>query len=642
VKKANALLYLLGIMLLAVFAFAEYPTPTNYQISSPSSQLQNEEMIWVCPTDSSIVIADWRDFRLGYRQLGLGRSTDGGDSWVDSLVSENYFDRQSDPTMDVDRLGNFYLSMLDYQAMVGIRSGITFLRSTDKGVSWGAMTKIEDLSQLYFEDKQFTTIDRTGGTYDGNMYVAWARFPNDNSSNIIMFARSTDFDSGFETPFAIAPPYHDPTCGYDIDGGQFAFPLVGSDGTVYVFWNRVYVDSLCNAYYSIQKVVSEDGGQTFTDPALVKITFGNYGQVDGGVDVYNSPMCAADITGGPFDGNIYIAYACLDTSNFGIYDYNVEFIRSSDKGESWTDPIYINDDYTGPGAIFDQFHPWLFCNEDGVLIVIFYDQRTDPILHYRFDAFCAYSFDGGETFTTNHRISDSSIVPAYLKLDATDLPRSFASTYTAGVKNPSVRAGLIAEYIGVTAYHDHVNAIWTDTRNTNQDAFGANWPLPILAPRLLAPADGDTLARGTFFDWATAWKMTDDSYRLEIARDSDFTQIEGSYIVDTTGIDIDLSTLGYGTHYWRMKAFKISTGDSSEYSVVRELFSESFLCGDINVDGTVNIFDITGLISYLYLEGEPPMPLESGDINNDGLINIFDITGLISYLYLEGDPPVCP
>ena len=30
-----------------------------------TSELQNEQMIWVSPTDSNIVMAVWRDFRLG-------------------------------------------------------------------------------------------------------------------------------------------------------------------------------------------------------------------------------------------------------------------------------------------------------------------------------------------------------------------------------------------------------------------------------------------------------------------------------------------------------------------------------------------------------------------------------------------------
>ena len=63
--------------------------------------------------------------------------------------------------------------------------------------------------------------------------------------------------------------------------------------------------------------------------------------------------------------------------------------------------------------------------------------------------------------------------------------------------------------------------------------------------------------------------------------------------------------------------------------------------GNVNLDVTINIFDITYLISYLYLEGSNPQPYElcNGDMNGDCVVNIFDITGLIAYLYLDGSRP---
>jgi len=67
-----------------------------------------------------------------------------------------------------------------------------------------------------------------------------------------------------------------------------------------------------------------------------------------------------------------------------------------------------------------------------------------------------------------------------------------------------------------------------------------------------------------------------------------------------------------------------------------------YICGDANGDGIHNIFDVTFLITYLYLDGPAPDPIEAGDANGDGTINIFDITYLISYLYLDGPDPVCP
>jgi hypothetical protein len=67
-----------------------------------------------------------------------------------------------------------------------------------------------------------------------------------------------------------------------------------------------------------------------------------------------------------------------------------------------------------------------------------------------------------------------------------------------------------------------------------------------------------------------------------------------------------------------------------------------WICGDVNGDNTTNIFDITTIISFLYMEGPAPDPIESADVNSDLTVNIFDITYLITFLYSEGPEPVCP
>jgi len=67
-----------------------------------------------------------------------------------------------------------------------------------------------------------------------------------------------------------------------------------------------------------------------------------------------------------------------------------------------------------------------------------------------------------------------------------------------------------------------------------------------------------------------------------------------------------------------------------------------YICGDTNGDDTINIFDVTFTISFLYLEGPGPYPEWVADVNNDGTINIFDATWLISFLYLDGPVPICP
>ena len=684
------------------------PPPTNYRIALDHPELQNEEMIWVCPTDSNIVIADWRDFRLGYRQIGVGRSTDGGDTWVDSLVNRVKYDMQSDPCLDVDRDGNFYLCFMDWEVYAGLASALCVTKSTDKGLTWSLPVGFEGSPGQYFEDKQFITIDRTGGTYDGYFYMAWARYTyGGGDPNRIAFVRSTDGVSSFGDSIIVGPLQDFTACGHGVmEAGQFAQPIVGSDGSVYVFWTGF--DTLgCDLYHIIKMAKSTDGGASFSNAEWVQFTFGDwetygyhyYDYIDGSIDVYNAPAAAADITGGPFDGNIYISYASMDTSNAEYKDYNIEFIRSEDGGQTWTEEIYINDDLTGSSAIHDQFHPWLFCNEEGTLVIIFYDQRLDTN-HYDFDLFAAYSFDAGRTFTTNHRISEVSSSPDSL---GTKSDRESPGVDRAG----GPRAGRIAEYIGVTAFKDHVNAIWTDTRDGNQNVYGANWVIPILEPRLSVPPDGSFGGPGTVFEWATCWKLEDDRYRFEMSVDSTFqTDVQSGYI-DTNFFPYD-TIMQDGPHYWRVKAYNLAETDSSEWSevwiydvdftapdapqlllpedgeVVNDLtplfdWSSSeksgspvtydlYISTDISfpvgpdtriytdlpeseyspddslADSTVNYWKVVatdgvGLSSASTIFSVMYIPYVCGDVDGSGAVDVGDLTYLVAYLFQSGPPP---
>jgi len=82
--------------------------------------------------------------------------------------------------------------------------------------------------------------------------------------------------------------------------------------------------------------------------------------------------------------------------------------------------------------------------------------------------------------------------------------------------------------------------------------------------------------------------------------------------------------------------------DDIQISAIYNTAAGDILCGDSNGDEDINIFDVTYLISYLYMGGPPPVSMDSVDVNNDGTINIFDVTYLISYLYMSGPPPDCP
>lgn len=558
---------LLTVVMLPILATAQ-PIPPNVRLNTDSSPfLQNEEQIWINLTDSLSVVADWRDWRLGFRRVGVGVSTDGGATWFDQLLSPLVFDRQSDPCIVGDATGRFFINVLDYDSQTptgGGNSLIVVYTSTNGGLSWNGPTPIQPLGP-YFEDKQFTAVDRTGGPHDGNYYVSWTRFPNPDR---MIFVRSTDGGVTFDDTVTVGPVI--PTaCGIR-DQGQFSIPIVNSDGSVHVFWQGAEWDSAdCSGVRAIRRARSNDGGVTFTQDSVAFFSTLGYWDVDGSIDVYGMPNGDADISGGPYDGTIYIART--EFSDLGTLETDVVLHRSTDNGLTWDDTVTINDDPVGQNI--DQFHPWLIVNEDGTILVVFYDQREDPISHFLFDCYFSASYDGGETFITNYRLSSVSSSPGNLaSVRSKGIARNELDPYPGAVSPTatlSPMAGAIAEYIGVHAKHDYAVAVWTDTRDGTQDVYSTRFDIPFLKPRLYLPADGfaTPTSAAPAFRWSTCWHEAQDSYRLEIASDPGFVAIEYTESGITDNNHAPAVTLTAGIHYWRVKAFR-TLGDSTEYSDV--------------------------------------------------------------------------
>jgi hypothetical protein len=68
----------------------------------------------------------------------------------------------------------------------------------------------------------------------------------------------------------------------------------------------------------------------------------------------------------------------------------------------------------------------------------------------------------------------------------------------------------------------------------------------------------------------------------------------------------------------------------------------TYLCGDANGDGKINIADAVYIVTYVFKGGPAPNPLESGDANCDGKINVGDAVYLVNYIFRGGPEPCCP
>lgn len=396
----------------------------NIQVNSDqTTQVQNEESLCINPANTDNAVALWRDFRLGFRRVGVGYTFDGGQTWHDTLLYVPPLPKQSDPVLTVDSEGNFYACTLPLDWNLDL-SGIAVQKSTDGGVSWSEPVVASDTSSSYFEDKQWITLDRSSAPSYGNIYISWTRF---SSITEILLIRSTD---GGET-------YSEPVNVSDDEGVQWSVPTVGMFGDVFVAWFQYWPVS------GIFMDVSTDQGQTFGQDQLLVDTEAWPDEINGDILVFPYPALTSDVNlQSPYLGNLYLAYMDLNHTDMDIF-----FIKSEDNGLSWSEPVRINDDNELNGH--DQFHPWLSVDESGVIHAIFYDRRLDPA-NYFFNLYYTKSEDGGETWSDNERISNVSSSPG-----------------------DAILAGLIGEYIGLSAWQGEVAMVWTDTRTGNQDVFSA-------------------------------------------------------------------------------------------------------------------------------------------------------------------------
>ena len=68
---------------------------------------------------------------------------------------------------------------------------------------------------------------------------------------------------------------------------------------------------------------------------------------------------------------------------------------------------------------------------------------------------------------------------------------------------------------------------------------------------------------------------------------------------------------------------------------VTEHEATEFIRGDVNMDGIVNISDVTALIDYLLTQNSTGLNMDAADTNEDGTVAIGDVTTLIDFLLVH-------
>lgn len=403
---------------------------TNHRCNQDSiAQEQNETPCVANPLDPEVLVVGANDYRTGNVQAGYYRTTDGGNTWHDALLTDGPPNIQcefaGDPAIAADATGKFYAIYCTYYC--NSQQGVYCQTSINYGTTWTAPVPVGVNSQDTGAgiDKPHATCDISlGSPYLNNCYAAWVYiYQNDN----IYFARSTNGGTSFSTPIAISGNY----------AAWFPTTAVGPNGEVYATWIRR------DNPRSVRFKRSLDGGVTWGTDINVHAFSGEYMQTNpcGAYRVPHYTVVACDVSNSPYRGYVYL---CWDMVRTGT-DANIYFCRSTDGGLTWSDTLRINDDRTTRM----QWWPWMTVHpRTGDIGISWLDRRNDPG-NCNFDVYGTVSTDGGATWATNFRISD-----------VTDNPRN---------------SGFMGDYTGATPTDLGFFSSWASSRNDVCDAYSAWW-----------------------------------------------------------------------------------------------------------------------------------------------------------------------
>ncbi len=422
---------------------------------------------------------------------GYSVSHDGGRNWTSDFfppVPGSLF-TFGDPSIDVDRHGNFYFATLGADA--SNRFTIQVNSSNNGGASWSDAVVVQ---QDNGGDKEWLAVgpDPVVASRD-NVYVTWSSFQT--SGVQLRFGRSFDGGATWETKTIFAPPA-DPNPTHPQNSLQFSTPYVDQKtGRLYV----PFVQFSNSDVDFIRILQSNDAGDTFSfvnfnvegAPSTSVLPIVQSGELidmgSGGIrlGIHAGPALAGRLglrqftqvtrlitqpTFAARNGVLYLAWSQSTSQMFGDRNShsNMLLIRSSDGGQTWSGPVQVN-----PSVATDVHHVMgaLTVDADPIDVhVAYYTQHADETI----DVDLANSHDGGATFPDGRavRLSSTNFVlpPSVVRLGAgptptTNFDRTIISGYALG------------EYLSVRSFNGAVHALWGDARHSVEHPVDSLDPL---------------------------------------------------------------------------------------------------------------------------------------------------------------------
>ena len=487
---------------------------------------QNETAIAVDPNNPKRVVGSANDYvtrtwscyvgstpcsALGDGYSGTYFSNDGGATWcctssdpshigtlipgVEHLVGGPY-DAGGDPAVAFDSQGHVYYSGLGFNR-ASAPNTVTVSKGTFNGagnLSWGAPTFINaTTSPSVFNDKEWIAVDsHPSSPFRDRVYVTWTRFVFSAGTgryvqSPIAFAYSSNGGATFSTPVMISGNAH---------YGQGSHPVVGPDGTVYVFWDG---STRLAALDSIYMVKSKDGGVSWSQPVAVSTLADIQPIANTAFRVNSFPMADAAPNGDlyvnwsseignsatSYRGDTACAYFIVGSASvYANCHAAALYSKSTDGGATWSAPALVDpvlDALNRTPIGYPQTQP------DGTTLTAPADRRVDQIFTsvaispsgrvymsaYAADVVspwqtCAHT----NTPTAVGRIDcltlGKYINNARLDYDVVDLTTGVANIVTTHPINSryGFGGGFFGDYTDIAVGSDDTfHALWTDSNN---------------------------------------------------------------------------------------------------------------------------------------------------------------------------------
>ncbi len=342
--------------------------------------------------------------------------------------------------------------------------GATFTRLPNSYIA--SSTIGQRTSQAF--DKEWLASDRTQSTYRSSIYAALVSIGQSNYIEVRrMIPDGISFNAaGTRVSQGTFRMLHFPNVAVDPNGGVHCTFFGSVDGNQYAIWHSH----------------STDGGATFSpEVKAVDVHFPRFSKDDKryvpGIEQnrqYPCPNFTIDTSQSNRRGYLYLTWCANGTTSASSKILNIYFSRSTNNGDTWSEPQVVNDDVKAPMG--DHFNPSIAVNGRGIISISWYDRRTDSS-SFITNTYAATSFDGGVSFAQNQLVSG---MPSD--------HRTFAGAQSFGV----------GDYASTIMTDNYTIPVWCDGRMGGGDVnvYAAWVPIngvPVGAVRMSSPTSNATL-----------------------------------------------------------------------------------------------------------------------------------------------------